>query len=391
MTRLTAHRRPAVHALALGAVVAATALTGAVVPVAAAPVASVVGPGGSIQQALDRVAPGGTVVVRRGVYAESLTITRPVRLLAQQGAVLTPPASPPDNLCTRDPDAPPRAVPGVCIAGEVTDPDAEAPPVTDPVDDVTVRGLTVRGFGLAAIEAYGARDLLLDRVVTTADGGGGFFVAKSSRVRLDHLAVRGTGGRGLDLHEGNDHLLLRHSTITDNLGEGVFVGTGTAIRIEDNRISGNCVGIAAVDLAVPGQDGLSDVVVRHNTVVRNNRFCAGHGPAAPSESGTGIALVGTRDAVVVGNVVRGHVGADDPVTRQPAMVALGGIALLDAGPMTGGAAPTGNVVRDNVVLGNLPYDVLADGSGSDNQLVRNRCHGSTVPGACTARPNEGLR
>jgi hypothetical protein len=329
-------------------------------------------------------------VVRPGLYAESLTITRPVRLVGLHGAVLTPPTVPPENLCTRDPDAPDGVIPGICITGEVDDPDAEAPAVTDPVDDVTVAGLTVRGFDFAAVEAYGARRLTLARVTATDDDGGGVFVAKSSHVRLSRLTVYRTGGRGLDLHDGYRDVVVRHSTFVGNLGEGVFIGDGSRAVVSGNSIAGNCVGIAAIDLGLPGHGGVSHLTVRGNRVRHNNRYCAGsHG--SPSQSGTGIALVGVVDSLVANNVVTGHAGSVDPSSGAPAMFSLGGIALLDATQITGGATPHDDLFRNNLARHNVPFDVFADGSGVDNRFRRTTCGTATLPGICVGHPDGAAR
>lgn len=341
-----------------------------------------VDPGESIQAAIDAAPDGASIRVRPGVHAESLTITRPVRLLAAPGAVLEPPAAAPDNLCTQDPDTRPGVIPGICVAGEVTDPHAQAPEVADPVDDVTISGLTIRGFNFAALEAYGADHLTLRDLTATDDAGGGVFVAKSRHVLIDRAHVHDTAGRGIDLHEGNADFLVRNATITGNTGEGVFVGPGTRGALWRNHVSDNCVGISAVDLGLPGQSGVSHFTLRNNTVTANNRFCASPGFGAPSQSGTGIALVGVSSSLISGNVIRDNVGSTDG-DGTPAQFSLGGLALLDAAPITGGASPHDNLLPQNVVIGNQPLDVLYDGSGSGNMFVRTTCGTAAMPGLCT--------
>jgi len=378
--------------LSVGAACAAATLATATATAATSPATAPVGPtvvrpGDSIQRALDAVPDGATIVVRPGAYAESLTIIRPVRLVGLHGAVLTPPAVPPDNLCTRDPEAPDEVAPGICIAGAVDDPGAADPTVTDPVDDVSVTGLTVRGFDLAAVEAYGAHRLTLDRITATDDDGGGVFMAKSSKVRLNRLVIHHTGGRGLDLHDGYRDVVVRNSTFVGNLGEGVFLGDGTRAVLNGNTISDNCAGIAAVDLALAGHEGVSHLTVRGNQVRQNNRYCAGDGEGTPSQSGTGIALVGVDDSLVANNVVTGNVASADPLSGAPAMFALGGIALLDATHVTGGTAPHDDLFRDNVATDNVPFDVFADGSGTNNRFLATTCGTATLPGICTGHAN----
>src|SRR5699024_2720110 len=138
--------------------------------------------------------------------------------------------------------------------------------------------------------------------ITATEDGGGVFVAESSQVRLSRLAVHDNHGRGVDLHTGYRDVVVRSSTVADNLGEGIFLGSGERAVVAGNTVAGNCVGIVAVDLALPGQDGVSQLTVRGNQVRDNNRFCAGDGAGAPSQSGTGIALVGAVDSLVADNV-----------------------------------------------------------------------------------------
>lgn len=361
---------------------AAIATATAAAPVAAQAGRTVVRPGESIQQALDASPDGATVVVGPGVYAESLTITRPVHLVGLHGAVLVPPAAPPDNLCTRDPDAPGGLAPGICVAGSVTDPDSEHPAVTDPVDDVTISGLSVQDFQFPGVEIYGAHRLRMDSLTLTGLESG-VYVSQSDDVQLTHLSVHDTGGRGLDLHDGYRDVVVRDSTFSDNQGEGIFVGSGTGAELSGNTITGNCVGIAAVDLGLPGLDGLSRLTVRGNRVDHNNKFCASDDEGAPSQSGTGIALVGAVDSVVADNVVTGHTGSPDPASGAPAAFSLGGIALLDASRITGGAVPHDNLFLGNVATGNLPFDVLTDGTGTGNRFQATTCGTATLPGICT--------
>lgn len=359
---------------------AAIATAWTVTPAAAqVPGSTVVLPGESIQRALDNSPDRATIVVKPGIYHESLTITRPVHLVGVGDAILVPPAVPPENLCTQDPDAPDGLAPAICTAGEVDDADQEHPFVTDPVRDVTVSGLTLRDFAFAAVEVYGARRLRMDHI--RIQGGGGFFLAQSSDVGLSHLAITGTAGRGLDLHDGYSDVVVRNSTFIDNGGEGIFVGDGTRAELTENTVEGNCVGISAVDLGLAGHHGVSRLTIRGNHVRDNNRYCGGEG-GAPSQSGTGIALVGVVDSLVADNVVTGHVASTDPVSGAPAMFSLGGMALLDAGPVTGGAAPHDNLFLGNVATGNLPFDVFTDGSGTDNRFRATTCDTATLPDIC---------
>lgn len=374
------HLSAALGAVTLGLVATATPATAGT----ALGAALVVRPGQSIQAALDAAPDGAVVAVRPGHYAESLTVTRSVTLAADPGAVLTPPATAPTNACTLDPDSH-GAMPGVCVVGQLEDPTDEASPVVTPVRDVHVSGLTVTGFGLSGIEVYGAEHVTLERVTARGNAGGAVFVGRSGDVVIDGLRAIANGGNGVDLHEGNTGFVVSHSSVSGNHGEGIFVGDGTDGVITHDVVSGNCAGIVALDLALPGGQGVSRLRLDYNDVERNDMFCAGDDEGTPSMSGNGVVLVGVRDTTAAYNRIVGNVGATDPATGRPAEVALGGLALLDASGFTGGAAPSGVVVEHNVITGNEPFDLLYDGSGTGNTLSRNVCALSTMPTACEPR------
>ncbi len=91
-------------------------------------------------------------------------------------------------------------------------------------------------------------------------------------------------------------------------------------------------------------------------------------------------LAGARNTTVAHDIVTGHAGADDPDTGQPAQFSLGGLAVLDAGPLTGGAAPSDDTVTRYLIIDNQPFDVLYDGSGTGNRVTGNLCASSAGPG-----------
>lgn len=339
-------------------------------------------PGQSIQNAVDDAAPGATIRVAPGTYNESLTITKPVSLVGVGHVVLTPPSAVPVNLCTLDPDAESDEMPGICIAGRVSDPEAEAPSVTEPVTGVRISGLTITGFELSGVEVYGADDLVLDRLRITGNPGGGVFADQTHGAVLRSLTVVSNGSNGINLHRQNSGFTVADSVISGNQGEGLFAGDSEQGVVAHNRVSDNCLGVLLIDLALPGDHGTSAVDVSYNDIEANNRFCLADDEGQPSISGVGVALVGAGDSVVSHNRIRDNAGTPNPQNGEPAMVSFGGLAVLDAAGLTGGAAPSGNTVAYNEVSGNAPFDVLYDGSGFANTFVHNQCLAAAGPGLC---------
>jgi hypothetical protein len=372
-------RAPLAALLAIPAVALAAAAPASAAPSDAAATlsaASIVHPGESIQAAIDAAAAGATVTVASGTYAESLTITKPITLVGRGSVVISPPATAPDNACTQDPDADGR-FPGVCVVGQLTDVTEEAPSVAVPVTDVSIGGLDVRGFTAAAVEIYGAEHVTLDRITATGNLGGGVFAAEATDVRISSLTAARNGARGIDIHHSVTGFAIMHSLITDNHGEGLFVGDSSDGLVAHDTIGGNCTGILLIDLALPDDTGVSGIRVSHNDVTANNARCDADDEGQPAESGSGIVMVGVRNSAVTHNLVRGN-SAPEPVD-----VSFGGVALLDAGALTGGSAPSGNLIAHNVITGNAPFDLLYDGSGADNTVRGNVCAVSMVSGACT--------
>jgi nitrous oxidase accessory protein NosD len=337
----------------------------------------VVRPGQSIQGALDSAPDGATVTVVAGSYAESLTISKPVTLSARGAVTLRPPLDAPVNGCTLDPDVD-GAMPGICVIGQLADPTEEESPVVTPVRDVHISGFTIRGFANSGVEIYGAHTVSVSDTTAAGNRGGGFWAGRSADVVLDRVIATDNGARGVDIQEGTTEFRVQHATISDNTGEGVFVGDSEQGVIAGNLIGGNCSGVLVLD----ERTGASDVRIEHNTVVANNRFCPADEGGAPSISGNGVVLAGARDTTVAHNMIVGHAGAGDPDSGRPAQFSVGGLAVLDAGPLTGGAAPSGDNVAHNLIVDNAPLDVLYDGSGTGNQFSRNVCVTSTVPGIC---------
>jgi parallel beta-helix repeat protein len=121
---------------------------------------SVVGPGESIQKAVNAADPGDTIVVR-GVHREDVIIRKNgIKLRGDDAVIEAPPRAKADSPCSKAVGGPQ----GICVWGDFN---IKTGKLTGPrVSDVSVSGFTMRGFKIkgkggdsaTVIEVYAARN-----------------------------------------------------------------------------------------------------------------------------------------------------------------------------------------------------------------------------------------
>jgi nitrous oxidase accessory protein NosD len=301
---------------------------------------AVVGPGDSIQAAVDAADPGDTIVVF-GTHRENVAVQTDRLTLRGVGALLLPPATPAASACF-DPTEVGEAVHGICVIGDV---DFTTGEVNRYVERVKVSGFTIRDFaGGGALVAVGARDTTFTRNVAH-DNDDGMQSAKSFGTRV--VSNRASGGR---------------------FGVRIFSSLGG--RIAGNALHGNCVGAIVIGSSL-GTAG--DLRIAGNAVRRNTRACPGD-EDFPALSGIGIGLLGATATAITGNLITGNVPSGESAASG-GVVAIGG---PDGTPLTD------NRVRGNVILANEP-DILWDESGTGNVFRPNVCRTSIPPDLCGGR------
>lgn len=321
-------------------------------------------PGHSIQAAIDKADPGDTIIVEPGTYHQSLLITTDGITLRgadsdDRNTVLEPPATPPPNLCTMFNGA----ASGICVLGQLD----QQGNVLRQVHDDHITGLTIKNFNGNGngIFGYGTDGLQVSEVSSFDNGAYGIARFVSTRTLYSDNSVSGNNEAGLYVGDSPD----ADTHVTDNKswnnGYGIFVRHSHEVRVNDNAVWANCVGILVLDDGQPG--GAGDIQVLDNNSRANNRKCpAGDGPPT---SGGGIALIGAVRTVVADNEVHGN--------NAGGTVVSGGI-VVESGH-NGGSDPTKDSVRNNEAFGNAPADVIWDRSGQGNTFTDNEC-GASVPG-----------
>jgi parallel beta-helix repeat protein len=302
---------------------------------------SIVGPGESIQRAVNAAERGDTIVVR-GVHRETVLIRKDGIALIGDEAVLKPP----------DRSTSPCGPSGFCVRG---------------VENVTITGFTIRNFEGFGIIALGARhaEFVKNRAFNNGEYGIAAFASTGTRVISNTTGNDGEAG----IYIGSSS--RANATVADNntYGNlyGIFVRDALGGSISGNSVHNNCMGMLFLADA-PGPAG--NFEVKGNEVRNNTRSCPAAG-GAPPLSGVGIGLLGARDVQIEGNEIFGNVPSG-PTAFHGGVVVVRGV---------GGTAPTDNSVVGNEILRNRP-DIFWDGSGSGNRFVGNDCKTSRPEGLC---------
>ena len=342
--------------------------------VLAAPAAArtrVVTPGHSIQRAIDRSSPGDTVFVEDGHYRESLQIdTDRITLHGEEHVLLTQPRNPAHTVCNQFAEHPGQ-VTGICVVGKVAVPAGGPPDIVRFVDRVRIAGFTVRGFGGDGVFIFGAKKTLLKRSRLERNAGYGAFANSSKGTRFIDNQIIANKGPGLYIGDSPHANGVVRDNVSAGNGMGIFLRSASHGRVSDNVFEGNCVGVLVLADA-PGPAGFW--IIERNEVARNNRRCRSEpGQDEPAFSGLGIGLLSANDTTVSDNRVVGNRSGHPSVAK-------GGIVIGRGDPRSG-TPPRRDLIEENLVGANSPFDISWDGSGSV-LFRRNECDRSRPGRIC---------
>ncbi|WP_407552483.1 right-handed parallel beta-helix repeat-containing protein [Streptomyces sp. Pv4-95] len=320
----------------------------------------VVRAGDSIQEAVDSARAGDTVVVSPGTYRESVRIDTSGVTLRGAGprTEIVPDGNRADSACAQSGN-------GICVTGTAG----------EPVENVTIRSLTVAGFKKNGVWATGTDRLTVRGVTSRKNGQWGIAQEKSVRGTFQNNKAIDNGDAGIFLantvNEEGGALDTRGAAIEDNLLTGNRIGiTVRRVRnltVDDNELTGNCAGVFIVgDESRPRAGAMK---VRGNEVIENNKHCPGSS-RLPFIQGSGIVLTGAEETLVQGNYIRNNVGTS-PMS--------GGIVLFRSFV---GTQNERNVISDNLLLLNKPADLANRDTGTGNRFIRNMCRSSEPANLC---------
>jgi parallel beta-helix repeat protein len=359
--------------MALTLLVASGVVLGAGVGSAGAQ-SSIVGPGESIQKAVNAADPGDTIVVR-GVHREDVVIRKNgIKVRGVGNAVIEAPArAKADSPCSKTfgPEA-------ICVLGDVNLKTEKLE--GQRVSGVSVSGFTIRGFKIArkgafVIDVFGARNATVVGNRLIGNVAGGIIAGENINTTIAKNDV--IGSPETDPETDAPGIFVTVSSRTTVVGNNISGGAyGIAVEADAHRGSvvgntfhDNCAGMFFE--AFPSQP-VDDFEVRGNTVENNTRSC-GPPQFGVNFSGIGIALLASG-MEVTGNQISGN------VPSGPTPVSGGVVVSTDPFDI-GTTKPMNNSVTGNLFGHNKP-DIYWDKSGSGNRFVGNLCNTSVPTRLC---------
>ena len=151
----------------------------------------------------------------------------------------------------------------------------------------------------------------------------------------------------------------------------------------DNLLHDSCSGLVFLNTGTT--TGVHNWQVSNNIVTHNDKFCSAE-ELPFSVTGVGI-LIGGGDHIVLraNRVLTNHPGGEPSLINGVPLA--GGIVVVSTANVSvfpgfyGGVAEH-NIIANNAVLGNQPFDLAYDGLGTGNHFVSNRCETSLPAGLC---------
>jgi hypothetical protein len=285
----------------------------------------------SVQAAVDAVAPGGTVVVCRGTYAESVTISKKLTLQGRPGSVI---------------DATGQAY-GVGVAASWTTVTGLTVKNASDTDNGPADGIITAGFVDGAPKVADHVTLLRNTLVDNV-GAGIDLNSTSWSTAIANVSVH----NGIGVNVSNDlgapasHNRVLFNQANDNPGGcGVVLADHTGLGVFSNSIVGNTANRNGLGTpSAPEASAGSGIILAgggggvHDNLVTANTF-DGNGHA-------GVALHGHAPNMdFSGNVISGNRIGTNNLRQDFADPETTGIYLGDASPLT--ITVVGNYIHDN--------------------------------------------
>jgi parallel beta-helix repeat protein len=198
---------------------------------------SVVGPGESIQKAINAADPGDTIVVR-GVHREDVVIRKDgIKLRGDDAVIEAPPKAKADSLCSKV-----FGSDGICVLGDV---DLQTGKVSRYVRNVSLSGFTVRGFKWTGIDIAGARDATVTKM-RAMNNLHGIGTGLSVGTKILSNVVRNSGDDGINFEDSHGGTIAKND-VEGSTNAGVQIERVTNGTVVSNDLTGNDYGISDFD------------------------------------------------------------------------------------------------------------------------------------------------
>ncbi|WP_277209537.1 right-handed parallel beta-helix repeat-containing protein [Isoptericola croceus] len=321
-------------------------------------------PGEPVQQVLNECAPGAVVRLAAGEHQGSLSVTTAgVSLVgAGAGATVIVPGDVADTDIPALHDAPPGVVSGIAVHRAA---------------DVSITGLTIRGFSGAGIYAHSVTGLDLTDVEVVDNAVWGLYLRESSGLAVTRCRGEGSQYAGVaTAFCATADAVIQDCTLTGN-AYGVFIDNSSRAQVIGNRCRGNAAGIMLLHQVYEGElpGGVQDVLVADNDCSANELAAGGDDPQAlgasgPPISGVGIAAIGVQRMTMVGNRLHAN--------RPGGPSVMGASFVLASSADWGGSDSSDNDILWNTITGSEPYDMQL-GTDPTAQRFRNNIVGASQP------------
>ena len=340
--------------------------------------------GHSIQNAIDSAATGATVCVGPGTHRENLLINKDGITLKGAGpekTVLEPPAQPRPvclKLFVPPIDYENTGLNGICVAN--VDADGHELGV---VNDVRVTGFTIQDFPGVGIVFANTNRLRADHNVVANNQAYGITAFHSTHGQFEYNTTYGSHDAGFYVGDSPEaDFTVRYNTAFADLW-GILVRDSARGRVTDNLLQGSCAGLVFLNTGTIS--GVHHWRASHNIAAGNNNFCpADDLPFALT--GVGIMIAGGDHIVLRANrVFTNHPGGEPSLVNDVPLA--GGIVVVSTAnisvfPGFYGDVSEHNLIVNNAVLDNHPFDLVYDGMGTGNHFVSNKCETSLPAGLC---------
>ena len=279
----------------------------------------VVSPGRSIQQAIDRARPGGSVFVLPGVYHETADATNGLQIT--KGLNLVGLSTPRKKVVLENAGGQLNGI--AVVASTHTDcmgcHSTLAPPFTrlpklaasataETIRGVTISGITIKDFTNNGLFTRSVDGFAIVDVHSVGNKNYGIFPVSSRNGIITRSSAVGADDSGIWV-ETSERVRVTHNLVEGNVN-GFEISNSDDVLLAYNEIRGNTIGIA--NLFLPDIFGVRPdarrITIRDNYIHDNNKPNTAREGAILSTvpPGTGILHVGVDDSSIAGNVVENN-------------------------------------------------------------------------------------